>query len=199
MSAAFKHALGSSRIYALTDRGVSGLSHLQQVERLSERGIRLIQLREKLLPSRDFYQAAVAVMRIARDRDVRVIINDRVDIALLVKADGVHLGQDDIPAEAARQLLGPLALIGVSTHTLEQAQLAAQLPVDYIATGPIFSTSSKENPDNPLGLEGLKRIREHLPYADLVAIGGLTEAKFEETLAAGADALAVISDLWKTC
>ena len=83
-------------------------------------------------------------MRVARERGLKVIINDRVDIALALKADGVHLGQDDLPPEAARRLLGPEAIIGFSTHNLDQARLAAKMPVDYIAIGPIFATSTKQ-------------------------------------------------------
>ncbi len=91
---------------------------------------------------------------------MKIIVNDRVDIALALKADGVHLGQDDMPAEAARRLLGPNSIIGISTHTLEQAERAAEMPVDYLAIGPIFPTSTKEDSDAPVGLDVLRLVRK---------------------------------------
>src|ERR1051325_2429259 len=108
------------RLYPITDVRLTGLSHAEQVERLAEGGATLIQLRDKLAAPREFYQAALEAVRVARRLGVR-IINDRVDIAMAVEADGVHLGQDDLPPERARQLLGPSRLVGYSTHNLGQA------------------------------------------------------------------------------
>lgn len=158
-------------------------------------GARVIQLREKQKDARRFFREAEAALRVARSHGLRLIINDRVDIALALGADGVHLGQDDLPPEAARRLLGERAVIGFSTHNLEQALAASRLPIDYLAIGPIFPTSSKENPDAVVGLDGLRRVRAALPALPLVAIGGITPANAHETLAAGADSLAVISAL----
>jgi thiamine-phosphate pyrophosphorylase len=124
---------------------------------------------------------------------VRLIINDRADIALALGADGVHLGQDDLPPAAARELLGERAVIGCSTHNEEQAREAIELPVDYIAIGPVFQTSSKENPDPVVGLEGLRRVRRIVGQIPLVAIGGVSAENAREVLTAGADSLAVIS------
>ncbi|MFL6284963.1 MAG: thiamine phosphate synthase, partial [Pyrinomonadaceae bacterium] len=124
-----------------------------------------------------------------------LIINDRADIALALGADGVHLGQDDMPPEAARSLLGGGAVVGFSTHGVEQAIAAARLPVDYIAVGPIFKTASKENPDPVVGLEGLRRVREAVGRLPLVAIGGVTRENVPSVLDAGADSVAVISAL----
>ena len=196
MSANFLSALAGSRLYPLTDRRVSGLSHAEQVARLADAGATLIQLREKALSPLDFYQEAAAALRVARERGIKIIINDRVDIALALQADGVHLGQDDLPPEAARRLLGPEAIIGFSTHNLDQARLTAEMPVDYVAIGPIFATSTKENPDPEVGLPGLKVVREAVGATALVAIGGITLANSQEVLSAGADAAAMISDLW---
>jgi thiamine-phosphate pyrophosphorylase len=183
------------RLYAITDRRLSGLSHAEQVLRLSLGGAQLIQLREKQLGARQFFREAEAALIVARQRRVRLIINDRVDIALALGADGVHLGQDDMPPEAARRILGEHAVIGFSTHNEEQARLAASLPVDYLAIGPIFPTSSKDNPDPVVGPEGLRRVREAVPGIPLVAIGGITPENALETLASGADSLAVVSAL----
>jgi thiamine-phosphate pyrophosphorylase len=183
------------RLYAITDARLAGLSHAEQVLRMAEGGARLIQLREKHLDAREFFKEAEAALRVAREFGVRLIINDRVDIALALGADGVHLGQDDLPPEAARHMLGEQALIGFSTHNIEQAKRAALLPIDYLAIGPIFPTSSKENPDPVVGLYGLRQVREAVPNLPLVAIGGITPEKAPETLAAGANSLAVISAL----
>jgi thiamine-phosphate pyrophosphorylase len=124
-----------------------------------------------------------------------LIVNDRVDIALALKADGVHLGETDMPVEAARDLLGQTAIVGISTHNLAQAQLATRLPVDYIAFGPIFGTSTKANPDPTVGLSTLNEVRAIVTPLPLVAIGGIDFANARETLEAGADAVAIISAL----
>lgn len=186
---------GDVRLYPLTDTRLSGLSHAEQVARLSEGGARLIQLREKYLSPREFYDQAVEAMRVARSRGVRIIINDRVDLAMAVKADGVHLGQDDFPPQAARRLLGNDAIIGLSTHNLDQAVQASLMDIDYIAVGPIFGTSSKDNPDPVVGLIGLGEIRKAVLQTPIVAIGGITSDNGPQVIHAGADAVAVISAL----
>lgn len=196
MRANFLNALAGTRLYPLTDRRLSGLSHAEQVARLTDAGATLVQLREKVLAPLDFYLEAETALRVARRRGIKIIINDRVDIALALKADGVHLGQDDLPPEAARRLLGPDAIIGYSTHNLDQARLAARMPIDYVAIGPIFATSTKENPDPEVGLYGLRLTREAVGTIPLVAIGGITFDNSEDVLAAGADAVAIIRDLW---
>jgi thiamine-phosphate pyrophosphorylase len=183
------------KIYPVTDRRLSGLSHAEQVERLTAAGARFIQLREKSLAPKDFLAEAERALEIARRREARIIINDRADIALAVGADGLHLGQDDLPPEAARKILGPEAVIGFSTHDIEQAVEAVKLPVDYIAIGPVFATATKENPDPVVGLEGVRRVRRAIGSFPLVAIGGITRENFRSVLEAGADSVAVISDL----
>jgi thiamine-phosphate pyrophosphorylase len=183
------------KLYPITDTRLSGLSHAEQVTRLIDGGATLVQLRDKDAASRDFYQQAAAALRVARDHQVKLIINDRVDIALALNADGVHLGQSDLPVDAARSLLGPGAVIGFSTHNLAQAKLAATMPVDYLAFGPIFGTSTKDNPDPIVGLQALAAARTAVGALPLVAIGGITSANGLEVLKAGADALAMISEL----
>jgi thiamine-phosphate pyrophosphorylase len=183
------------KLYPITDARLSGIAHAAQVARLLAGGASFVQLREKHASPRDFYRDAEEALRLARACGARVIINDRVDIALALGADGVHLGQDDLPPEAARKVLGERAIIGYSTHNVEQARAAARLPVDYLAIGPIHPTSSKENPDAVVSLEGLKRVREVVNGLPLVAIGGITQERALETLAAGADAVAVIGAL----
>jgi thiamine-phosphate pyrophosphorylase len=183
------------KLYPITDARLCGLSHAEQVRRLSAGGATFVQLREKHLSPLEFYREAEEALRVARSSGMRLIINDRVDIALALEADGVHLGQDDLPPEAARELLGERAVIGFSTHTIEQASVAARLPVDYIAIGPVFATTSKERPDPQVGLEGLRRVREAVGRVPLVAIGGVTRENAPSVLASGADSVAVISAL----
>lgn len=180
-------------IYPITDVRLSGLSHAEQTRRLIEGGATLIQLREKHQPPREFYRQAQDALHIARKRGVRIVINDRVDIAQALDADGVHLGQDDLPPEEARRILGGRALIGFSTHNLEQANRGSKLPVDYLAIGPIFATSSKANAHPVVGLEGLRQVRRIVGRLPLVAIGGITHENAPQVLDAGADCLAVIS------
>ena len=198
MSSNFMHALAGTHLYPITDRHLSGLSHAEQVALLSDGGATLIQLREKVDPPLRFFAQAEAALRVARDRGVRIIINDRVDIALALKADGVHLGQEDLTPEVARRVLGNDAIIGFSTHNLEQARLAAQMPVDYVAIGPIFATTTKQSANPPVGLEGLGRARQTLGTIPLVAIGGITGENIRPVLEAGAEVVAVISDIWES-
>lgn len=160
---------------------------------MSAGGATLIQLREKHRSPREFYKEAEEALRVARSCGVRLIINDRVDLAHALAADGVHLGQNDLPPAQARELLGEHAIIGFSTHNVEQAKEATHLPVDYIAIGPIFETTSKDNPDPVIGLDGLRRIRQIVGEIPLVAIGGIGRENIREVLEAGADAVAVIS------
>jgi thiamine-phosphate pyrophosphorylase len=181
------------RLYPLTDVQLTGLTHGEQVELLSEGGATLIQLREKEMPAREFYEQAKAAVAVAAQRGVQLLINDRVDIALAVRAHGVHLGQDDMPPEAARRLLGPDAVIGYSTHNIEQAIAATKLPIDYLAIGPIFATTTKTDTAPVLGLEGLRTVRQATGGFPLVAIGGITSANAAAVIAAGADSVAVIS------
>lgn len=183
------------RLYPITDRSLSGLSHAGQVARLCEGGARLVQLREKHLSPREFYREAEEALRVARSFGAKLIINDRADVALALAADGVHLGQEDLPPEAARSLLGEGVVIGFSTHGVAQAAEAAGLPVDYVAIGPVFATSSKERPDPVVGLEGVRRAREAVGSVPLVAIGGITAESAPEVLEAGADSVALIGAL----
>ena len=187
------------KLYPITDRLLSGLTHAEQVARLCEGGARLVQLREKVLPPREFYAEVSEALRVARRFGARLIINDRVDVALATGVDGVHVGQDDMPPETARVVVGRSRVLGFSTHSVEQASAAALLPVDYIAIGPVFSTKSKENPDPVVGLEGVRRVREAVGASvKLVAIGGITAETAPTALEAGADSVAVIGALLDT-
>jgi thiamine-phosphate pyrophosphorylase len=131
-----------------------------------------------------------------QDSGCRLIVNDRADVARAADADGVHLGQEDLPVERARCVLAPGQWIGCSTHSPGQVVEADRSSADYIAFGPVFPTTGKENPDPVVGLEGLRQARR-LTAKPLVAIGGITLRNAQEVLAAGADSLAVIGDLLK--
>jgi len=183
-------------IYPITDIVLSGLSHAEQVEQLAAGGADLIQLRDKESSPREFYEQAVAAVAAARRLHVRLVINDRVDIALAAGADGVHLGQDDLSPAEARKLLGNNSIIGFSTHSIEQAKRAVELPVDYIAIGPIFATRTKKNAEPAVGIEGLKAVRQAIDPMPLVAIGGINAENIAEVLQNGADSAAVISLLY---
>ena len=160
-----------------------------------EGGAKFIQLREKHASPRTFYDDAKIALEIARKHSVKIIINDRVDIALALKADGVHLGQDDLPPEKARKILGRQAIIGYSTHSIEQAIEAVKLPIDYAAIGPVFATTTKENPDEMVGIEGVRKVRETIGNFPLVAIGGITSENYLEVFQNGADSVALIKSI----
>lgn len=186
-----------NQLYPITDIEISGLSHAEQVTRLIAGGARLIQLRDKHSSPRDFYQAAADALQVARSHGAQIIINDRVDIAIALGADGVHLGQTDLQPEAARRLLGAKSLIGYSVHNLAQASAAAALPIDYLGIGPVFLTLTKERPDPVVGLEGVRRTRQTIGRIPLVAIGGIALDQTASVLGAGADAVALISALFE--
>ncbi|MFL6373189.1 MAG: thiamine phosphate synthase [Pyrinomonadaceae bacterium] len=182
-------------IYPITDTRISVLTHLEQVERLIDGGATLIQLREKHASAREFYEQAVKCVEYARPKGVKIIVNDRVDIAMMTGADGVHLGQDDMPVAAARDLLGNGKIIGYSTHSVEQAIAAAALGVDYVAIGPIFQTHTKEDPDAAVDLGGVAAVRCAIGSVPLVAIGGINMANLYDVTNAGADSVAIISGI----
>ena len=145
---------------------------------------------------KDVYRQALSLRQVATEVGATLIINDRCDLALAVKADGVHLGQEDLPLADARRLLGPDAIIGLSTHNPEQVRAAAALQPDYIGFGPIFGTTTKADHDPVVGLEGLCTARG-LTTLPMFAIGGITSQHVSDILTAGADGVAVISAILK--
>ncbi len=157
-------------------------------------GVRLLQYRHKGGFERWHLEECTRLAELAREAGAIFVVNDRADIALLAGADGVHVGQDDFPPEAVRRLMGQDKLVGYSTHSEAQARGAETLPVDYVAIGPVFATSTKENPDPVVGLEGVRAARR-ATTKPLVAIGGITRQNAAQVLAAGADSVAVARDL----
>ena len=160
---------------------------------LLEAGARILQLRLKDAPSRDFFAAARTIVGLCRARGALMIVNDRADIARLAEADGVHVGQDDLPVAAARAIVGAGRIVGVSTHGVEQARTAEAAGADYIGFGAIYPGGLK-NVANAQGLERLRAVRSAVRIP-IVAIGGITEATAPAVLAAGANAVAIISDV----
>lgn len=157
-------------------------------------GATLLQLRHKGHWSRDIFHEAEAAAQLCRERNATLIVNDRADIAILLNA-GLHIGQDDLPPQVARRVIGPERLLGFSTHNEAQLKATAHEPVDYVAIGPIFPTKSKQNPDPTLTPSHLRQWRS-LVNRPLVAIGGIDRANARSVLDAGADSVAIIGDLY---
>ncbi len=182
-------------LYTIADTlGRPELSFVDLAKKLCAGGAKLLQLRVKDLPTREFLAIAHEVRLICQQAGCWLIINDRADIALAVDADGVHIGQEDLPLAAARQVLGPDKIIGVSTHDPTQALAAERDGADYIGFGPLFGTNTKATGYRARGLDQLREIRA-LVRLPIVAIGGINAERAPSALAAGADAVAMISDL----
>ena len=183
------------RIYAILDSAhlPQDLSLLRFAEELLAGGITLLQYRNKSGHTRHRLDEARTLRDFVGTR-AKLIMNDRADLCLAAAFDGVHLGQDDLSPEAARAVIGDQLCLGISTHNPEQARAADLTSADYIAIGPVFSTASKSNPDPVIGLEGV-RLARSLTRKPLVAIGGITRQNCRSVIEAGADSVAVISDL----
>src|SRR5262245_8480644 len=183
------------KLYAITDCQLSNYTHEEIVRLLLAGGARLIQLRDKEASSREMLDHARACLKLTREAGATLIINDRVDVALTAGADGVHLGQDDMPVGDAREILGGDKIIGVSTHSIDQFRAALETSASYIVVGPVYQTATKENPDPVVGLE---LVREAKGRTDrpLVAIGGINHERAPEVFAAGADSVAAIAALY---
>ena len=184
------------RIYAITSRELSGLSHREQCVRLIAGGIDLIQIREKSMNSDELFHDVGECVALCHKHGVRILINDRVDIAIASGADGVHLGQTDMEVREARRLMGADKIIGVSTHNEDELRAALETDADYIAIGPVFGTTTKDNPDPTLGIEEFRRLRQMVSGRPVVAIGGINSTNFRDVLSAGADSVAVIGALY---
>lgn len=180
-------------LHLVTDRSLSqGRPLVEVVAEAVAGGVTCVQLREKDCSTREFLQEALALKELLQSLMVPLIINDRVDIALAVGADGVHLGQSDMPISHARRLLGPNCLIGISAESVDHAVEAEQQGADYIGISPVFSTPTKTDTAPALGLEGIRQIRE-LVRIPLVGIGGINLTNARQVLASGADGVAMVS------
>ena len=183
------------RLYLVTDQALMrGRPLADVVAAAVQGGVSCVQLREKHLGSREFLAQALILKALLAPQGIPLVINDRIDIALACGADGVHLGQNDLPADEARKLLPPEVFLGWSVESIDDVQQSAALPVDYLGVSPIFSTPTKTDTKDPWGLEGLAVVRAATPLP-LVAIGGIHAGNAREVLRAGADGLAVVSAL----
>lgn len=181
-------------LYAIIDSSYLKIGDMEKAAvKILEGGAKIIQLRAKDFGSNDMLEAAIFLKAAAQKYEALFVINDRIDIAMLSGADGVHLGQDDIPVTEARKLLGN-KIIGISTHDPKEAIEAEAQGADYISFGPIFATKTKKDAQTPRGIEYLKEIRKAVTLP-IAAIGGITEDNMKEVLRAGADSVAIISDI----
>jgi thiamine-phosphate pyrophosphorylase len=180
-------------LYLVTDRSLCGRKSLEDVVLQAVKGgVSCVQLREKDISTRLFVREAQRIKKLLEPYRVPLIINDRIDVALACGADGVHIGQDDMPYAIARSILGPKAIIGLSVETWEDVEESRKLDVDYIGVSPVFATPTKTDTKGAWGLEGLAKIKS-VSRHPLVAIGGINESNAADVVRAGADCVAVVS------
>ena len=182
------------KLYLVTDRGLcpEGRSLVQTVKEAVEGGVTMVQLREKDIDTRTFIEEALELKALLGPLGVPLIINDRVDVALASDADGVHIGQSDMPYAIARRLLGPDRIIGLSVENMDQVAQANALDVDYIGVSPVFATPTKTDTARPFGLDGLREA-VRITKRPTVAIGGMNALTAADVMAAGTDGIAVVS------
>jgi thiamine-phosphate pyrophosphorylase len=183
-------------LYVILDAALLPSDPIELTKKLLDAGARLFQYRNKTSSSRELLHASQALCMTVRQHGGTFLVNDRADISRLAGATGVHLGQDDLSVAAARDIVGADCLIGLSTHNLRQFAAAVESSADYIAVGPIFPTSGKQNPDPVVGVDLIRTARK-LTTKPIVAIGGITLERAREVIDAGADSVAVISDILK--
>lgn len=180
-------------LYLVTDRGIlKGRDILESVEAAIQGGVSLVQLREKDIASRDFYNIACKMKDLTARYNIPFIINDRLDIALAVDADGLHVGQEDLPLEVARRLLGKGKILGYSVSTVEEALYGEKNGADYLGAGPVYPTGSKLDAVSPIGLETLGSIKKSVSIP-VVGIGGIGAANLRDVRASGIDGISLIS------
>lgn len=182
------------RLYLVTDRDLAlGRSLADVVDRAVRGGVTAIQVREKSLGGRAFLDEITTLRRLLAGSAVPLFVNDRVDLALAAGADGVHVGQEDLPAAQARRLVGTKLLLGVSVATEDEARRAITDGADYVSVSPVFLTPTKPDAESAVGLAGVERIRRAVPAAPLLAIGGIDSGNARSVVTAGADGVSVVS------
>jgi thiamine-phosphate pyrophosphorylase len=182
------------RLYVILDAALLTVPETECAHKLIDVGVRLLQYRNKGASARELFESSKRLSSLLIPQGVTFVVNDRADVARAAEASGVHVGQEDLGAGAARSVIGTGKLVGVSTHTLEQFKQAVATSADYVAVGPVFSTSTKTYPDPVVGIEFIRRVRR-LTDKPIVAIGGITLERAVEVIQAGADSVAVISDI----
>jgi thiamine-phosphate pyrophosphorylase len=183
-----------SRLYVILDAALLTVPETECAEKLAAAGVRLLQYRNKRASAREVFESSKRLSALLIPQGVTFVVNDRADVALAAEASGVHVGQDDLGVESARSVIGAGKLLGVSTHNLQQFKDKAATSADYIAVGPVFSTSTKANPDPVVGIEMIRQVRS-LTDKPIVAIGGITLERAAQVISAGADSVAVTSDI----
>lgn len=185
-----RESLENFRLYAVTDLKEPDSAILQKIDDALLGGVDMIQLRSKLLSDKELYDLSIQIQKMTSKRKKLFIINDRIDLAIAADADGIHLGQDDLPIQAARKIAGKEKIIGISTHSVEQAVEAEKNGADYIGFGPIFGTPTK--PDyKPIGLEQIREVNQKLKIP-FVCIGGIDLSNVNQVVSAGAKRIAVV-------
>lgn len=180
-------------LYLVTDRELSKERPLIEIIKAAVKGgVTSVQLREKSCSTRTFIEQGLAIRDYCKQKNIPLIINDRIDVAMAIEADGVHLGQDDMPIERARKIVGGTMLIGLSTHSVEEAVLAEKCGADYIGAGPVYSTVTKQDTSPIIGTKGVFEIRKAVGIP-IVGIGGIHENNASEVIKSGADGVAVVS------
>ena len=182
-----------SGYYFITDEKLSKAGNVLDVKNAVSAGVKIVQYRNKCGSTKEMYDEAVKLKKICRKKNVIFLINDRIDIAIASVADGVHIGQDDMPYSVARKILGKNKIIGVTVHTLKEAMAAEKLGADYLGVSPIFSTDTKSDAGKPSGISLIKKIIRFRRTVPVVAIGGINLSNAGEVMAAGADGLCAIS------
>jgi thiamine-phosphate pyrophosphorylase len=177
--------------YLVTDSGLSRKGTLSDVEKAVAAGCRIIQYREKSISTKDMIVEASQIKTLC-GRESIFLVNDRVDVALAVDADGVHIGQDDMPIDTARDLLGPDKIIGLTVHTVEEALEAEKMGADYVGLSPIFNTSTKKDAGSGIGPESIRAVKDAIKIP-IIAIGGINKQNSESVILGGADSLVAIS------
>jgi thiamine-phosphate pyrophosphorylase len=183
-------------LYAIIDAKMAGRPHGEVCRELVKAGVRVMQLRDKQATFEELMEIGAELRTITREAGATLIINDNPYLAREIDADGVHIGQDDFPPDIVREVMGPDKIIGLSTHSKQQAIAATTWPIDYIGVGPVYPTSSKASTYKPVGTSLIRWVRKHVPLPT-VAIGGITEATVPDALAAGASNVAMIGELMK--
>jgi len=181
-------------LYVILDAALLTSPEVEVAKKLNDAGVRLFQYRNKRGSTRELFQASSALAAELSQRGALLFVNDRPDIAYLSGASGVHVGQNDLPVTESRAVMGKGKFLGVSTHNLEQFSAAAASDADYIAVGPIFATDSKANPDPVVGTAMIQKARK-MTQKPIVAIGGISLERAREVVEAGADSVAIISDV----
>ncbi|WP_291321414.1 thiamine phosphate synthase [Desulfonatronospira sp.] len=180
-------------LYLVTDRGLThGRDLIQLVMEAVQGGVTMVQIREKSCTSGEFFSTARELKKKLTTLGVPLLINDRADIALATGADGVHIGQKDVPYQAVRELLGPGKIIGISINTYDQLKVAAMSDVDYLSLSPVFPTPTKTDTSEPFGIEGLKKARS-MTDKPLITIGGINRDNLSDVMATGMNGVAVVS------